>query len=80
MMERLLKCADRTKEPLGRSVRFREERIATPPRERIAIGGLFKEWADKIIKNEGSDNILNAIRTLVLVRMKGLEPPRYCYH
>lgn len=41
MMERLLKCADRTKEPLGRSVRFREERIATPPRERIAIGGLF---------------------------------------
>ena len=78
MMERLLKCADRTKEPLGRSVRFREERIAIPPRERIAIGGalFFKEWADKIIKNEGSDNILNAIRTLVLVRMKGLEPPR----
>lgn len=42
MMERLLKCGDRTKEPLGRSVRFREEGIATPPRESIATGGSLK--------------------------------------
>ena len=31
-------------------------------------------------KDECSYSFSNAIRTLAMVRMKGLEPIQYCYH